>query len=76
MMQLQNALQSSTETRGVCVGGKCPPSAAIDGDLNTQSVTYEGNDVWWSAEMIKITRIDHINIRTTDYAMREGYLHR
>ena len=76
MMQLQNPSQSSTETRGGCSGGICPPSAAIDGDLNTRSVTYGVNDDWWSAEMIKITRIDHINIRTTDYAFGEGYFDR
>ena len=76
MMQLQNPSQSSTQTGGICEGGKCPPSAAIDGDLNTQSVTYEGNDVWWSAEIILTTRIDHINIRTTDYAFGEGYFDR
>ena len=73
MVQLENPAQSSTETRYTCEGNICPPSAAIDGDLATRSVTYYGNDVWWQVEMLKTTLIDHILIHASDYAMGKGY---
>ena len=38
-IKLQNAKQSSTETKDLCNGKKCPASAAIDGDVDTVSVT-------------------------------------
>ena len=77
MVQLQNPTQSSTEAMGNCAGNKCLASAAIDRDYDTVSVTVNyGNANWWQAEIMKTTQIDHVMIRTSDWAMGEGFFDR
>ena len=76
MVQLQNPTQSSTLTDYGCAGNKCRPSAAIDGDLATGSVTNKGNAEWWQVEMKKTTLIDHIMIHASDWAMGKGFYNR
>ena len=79
MMQLQNASQSSTEWGYNCRGNKCPASAAIDGDYDTNSVTkpcnYDGC-AWWQAAMTTTTRIDHIMLHIPYFAIGWGYFDR
>ena len=77
MVQLQNPTQSSTNTKNDCAGNKCPASAAIDGDYDTQATTSDNKgDEWWQAEILKTARIDHIMIHTNYYAWVNGYFDR
>ena len=59
-----------------CAPDKCPASAAIDGDMNTKSVTLEQQWVWWSAELTRTVIINEIHITTTKYAFESGKFNR
>ena len=37
---------------------------------------HTGNEEWWQAEMMETARIDHIMIRTDDWALKKGFLER
>ena len=68
---LQNARQSSTFLWGNAI-------RAIDGNLNTYSATLSTKHrySWWEVELERSARIDHIMIRTTDFAFRKGWFQR
>ena len=76
-IELKNPSQSSTQTGYNCKPDKCPASAAIDGNPDTNSVTLKPGEIrWWQAELTKATEFDHIMIHTDEWAFGEEFFNK
>ena len=67
-IKLHNAKQSSTYT-----WSKTNPTKAIDGNMNTNSVTTDENNDWWEAELTKPAYMSTVHLYLPQYPYNQGY---
>ena len=69
LLPLTNARQSSTFTTSGCTRNRCVPSRAIDGHMNTVSVTKHDSDFqWWRAQLPYQSRVYQVIISSNKWA--------
>ena len=68
------AKQSEKCKWGSCRGAsKCTAQLAVDGDLNTLSLTeYRATDAWWQCDMKHEYMVKKVELYLSSYAYRQG----
>ena len=76
VIPLNNAKQSNEYRQYNCAPDKCPASAAVDGNIRTESVSTNSNWEWWSIGFPQPVILYQIYVYTNLYAFSKGSFNR